>query len=468
VICGAAIHIEEVIHIPQSGSVYYSGLIHFAGDKIPFLVAATELDAHPFRWLRSFLLSKDLGVLYYNPSWTKHVVPIALQFHQPRLVQGLDRYGWDDANHRWVFPSFWVGQQGETREHQTPQPKARYVNIADPPRPQVLSRQDIETLQAEGPATSIAWALAAEIVHNLMSVPFSYETAGIGLVGPGAAAALELGMALGCPTKQLQSLSGNDARFSDRIHDSEMAVGWPLVLTGYRRGNQGWATWLSVQPHNCLIVINRLDSNVGLINGGWHRVEVEPFEQATTEVRDSLTRVLPRFLQYMMERGMKWPPGLAPLAAAFDLLETWFVSEGGQAGIVSQGAGLATGSYQGVSADEFAALLFQLMTEGVAQIEHVGYSEIKMGRRRRKLALTFSPKEKGYLVPQIELNMLLENRNLPALNAATVGRGLVAADALLRETTHPERPGWVIDEEWWNQRLTIWRHNQRAEIRIAK
>ena len=105
-IVNAVLRIDRVLHDPRRHRILYQGRILFKQRVIDFLVPQDVIENTPFRWMRQLLVEEQAGLLRFSRTWQRHALHIALQFHEPQVLSGPDRLGWDPRQDRIVLPRF--------------------------------------------------------------------------------------------------------------------------------------------------------------------------------------------------------------------------------------------------------------------------------------------------------------------------------------------------------------------------
>jgi hypothetical protein len=406
------------------------------------------LERGGFRWLREHLADHGKEFVYANPRWSELALSIAQQFHRPEIVLEPDGYGWDKMSGRWVFPSFMIDRDGQVIAHGSVPLHTGHIPALNLEAPRQLGRQDLCELENEQP-----WAILAAVLYNLLAVRAGYQPAGIAVLGSAADEHVALATAAGCPQSPFRP-GRPSGRYAD-IADAETESGWPVLVSRCRVTERSHLTWLARARHNVMLALPRLSAMTCLVNGNWLCLTAD---NPPPEVAGAVAHALPRFLQWLTVREKR---NYKSLTCLFGELGVWFKSEGGDMDVVAGAASLLT---DGPVVDCFADLVCSLFDDGCLVAGKAGH-----GRAGSKTvpALTHFDERKGLFIPKAGLNRTLRANYAPQLNLAAVSRALFADDILLEETEYGEGPGWLVREEWWEEKLSAWRAGRRNQLKIA-
>lgn len=438
VISTARFRIDEVIRFARSGKVLYRGVVRYRGTDYPFLEKGERLEADVFHWLRGLLIKEGAGVPAFNFWWKSNLLEFALRFHPPRVVEGIDGYGWDEPNARFVFRDFFISQGGDVGHHDLPGPQGRATPCAGlrPPRP--LTSEEVAIL-AEAPP--VCWAIVHSVLFNLLSPTQHRPTHGLGLRGRGAQDGLTVAEALGCGHVQLSHEHRHREERELRTREAEAAHGWPTVVRDFCDG-PGWPSWLERGPHNCLVVMDRLETLTASLTDDWWTMEAdEPFV-VPDPLREALTLVVPSFLHWSASRRLTptlWSERGPEERLAADM-EAWFEEIGGARGAVRSGVALLNTMEP---ADHFAHWVRMLIIE-----------QSNVRRRYQGQYQWFPPIQKligGTWVPKAVLDFYPPGHHRPRPSAETITACLRDRGVLNDECDHDGQPGWLVRDAWWRE-----------------
>jgi hypothetical protein len=463
-ICDAKLRVDEVIHLPGSGRSYGQGYVVYKGEELPFTAELHELETKPFLFMRKLLIEHNKGLLHANQQWQRHGWNIAQQFHPPKLVRGVDHYGWDPVENRWVFPGYFIDNLGNVHEHKLPRPKVRGLPALNLGKPQELLPDQVELLHKwNDPAVPALWSLLTAVLHNLLASPYAYVASGIAVVGDesGRRDCLTLAQALGCPI--MASSASMPAGIAERIQKEEADSAWPVPIEGFKR-SPGWRYWFELKPHNCVLGLDELTAYVGMVNGGWFYLEAANRPAVEPKHLEVAAVMLPSFLQWLAKRRMErtlWSESL-PLNQVIADLSAWFREAGGAVDVAARMNRKLTGEYKGCVTDYFAKLLMKLYEEGAILSRRVGF------KSAQKTSVIFMPERDGLWIPKSGVNVVLGHRNLPGLNIDRVTRALNDENVLLDECDCQGTAGWLVTEAWWNEQQKQWRGGRKTELKLAR
>ena len=180
-ISDAILRIDKLI---TGAEIYYQGRILFKGEEIPFSCSAGELEENPLVWMRTFLLKNNHGVMSFS-KFVDDIISVAVQFHQPETVKGVQRRGWNEDHASFVFDGFAISAKGEVVE-------VPAVSLADCSAPakhltcQPILPDEVEALSRNDHVSALVWSLMTVVSSNLLASAKNSRRSGTILLGRGA------------------------------------------------------------------------------------------------------------------------------------------------------------------------------------------------------------------------------------------------------------------------------------------
>lgn len=450
-ISDAVVRIEQVLH--SARQTRYRGFVRFRGRTYPFCAPAAPLDRHLLAWTRRFLLQAGAGLLTYQATWSRKALALAQQFHPPELVECETQIGWSRPHSRFLFPTFCLTLGGEVERGRVPldiDPTAPAWQLQPPQRLLPSERQVLSERSAE---TGVFWAVAAAVIHNVLSWLLHYPPVPLALDGAGAQAMGRIAAGLlGCQEVRLPARERLE-RALPRLERACAAHHWPVVLVAPRQ-MPGYVrrACLERPPAGGLMPVSPLAAAVAAINGGWHVLTCHQAAGSLRELAPATAKVLPAYLADAGRRHFQLALGrdqvlrdlLADLAA-------WFGRCGGARSAVEAAAALLTSEGEPPLWHHLRRLLVRLYDEGHLSLvreawEPVPRSGLALVQCAAEVPCTAdtAPEHAPIWIPQQPLNRLLARHNVPPLDVPRISRALRSAGLLLAEVPRHRETGWVV------------------------
>jgi hypothetical protein len=177
IVSDAVFHIEKVIYYKKTQRVHYEGHILYREKEYPFFAEKRHFDKDPLGWVHHFLLSENVGVSKYDPSWGKKALLLSQQFYDPELVQGSDHVGYEPKDESFRFPSFNINKDGSITENKHFSDKGMLpAEQFEPPR--VMTPQEFEQVENVS-----MWELVIAALTNITAPTRDIDPSGIGILG---------------------------------------------------------------------------------------------------------------------------------------------------------------------------------------------------------------------------------------------------------------------------------------------
>ncbi len=447
VLCNAIVRIEQVITSAKR-QAYYRGNILFQKKKIPFLEKAETLEKQGFDWLVRYVRNEmGSGVVYYAQGHVRKLHNLAILFHAPEQVSGVERLGWDEDRRAFHFPGFSISSAGVT---ETPG-EMLFTGPTVPGRGLVkpderLPIRALQQLSGQNDECGLLWATAAAVVSNLVSPALLRDPKGILLDGPGAQAIGEaVATQMGCP--ELLYTSGESV--VDMLQTQLNQHQWPVVLRAPANRTLMPGRWLGF-PEAARIIVS-LPSTTAQVLGlrrQWHIIHCPRRLGSLQLTGDSASLLLPHYLQDLC--GRKFTRDEERIGSPLEVLAdmaTWFEEYGGHRSAVVNGKQFLEQSDDATPLHRF---FVRLVAYGVAE-QYIRPARDSCVNVADVLHLEAS--DTIWISQRAVSDFALRNGDLP-LDVLLVTQVLESLGALLSEDFHHGERGWIVNREWWD---TQWR-----------
>ena len=434
-IVDAVLRVDRVLHDPRRRRVLYQGRVLFRGRVIDYLVPQGVLERAPFHWMRQLLVEEQAGLLRFSPLWQRHALHIALQFHEPQILTGPDRLGWDPRQDKFVLPRFSLDLTGKTLPSYLPNLDGYPGAVL--PVPDAISPAEIGFLTQDPQYDHTSfWGFTALMVARVLAPVLAIRRTPAVLWGQAArAAGNALASLTGCEDRKLGSGRQNFSNLE--LDEQDNWVTWlngkegvESRLTGWIAGNPesgGYLTALG-RPAALAASLHARATLLACRDEVWHP---QFSELAPRLVSDYLADAFQRKIQLAPEVTAAWDRQVLEDLARF------VARRGGAAEAVLA----AAADLFGISHEERAAALGELLSscrrsgaievvpEGFVtaapSLEHLPRGRLRISRRAAYQAC--------------------HEFGLPTLEADDVQRILDAAGLLKGE----DDLGWIVPAAWW-------------------
>jgi len=448
-ISDAIIRIERTIYRPRLKTIAYEGYVLFHGNKIPFKASSDDLNNRATKsWLQRFLVANGYPLPRVYAAVDAGLFDIAVAFHPPQTIHGIEGYGWDETNSQFCFPNFAIRYDGSVSNR----PPLAFYNY-DAPMGDLLPPEDLDFASIEvlneSPWT---WAVAACVLHNLIAKYFRWQQVGIGITGEISQTCRAIARAMGCP---VYIYNGRRPELAAYLKRRELAGDWPLFIDGIEFASAPLLEWLRNSEHNCMASTNWYAAHVCATYGGWFTIE-----DAVANIKDgqllASSKIIPAFLKWLMLQKLPRKCQKNSLDFTVDLMTEWFESIGGDQETVLDGSRLVNNSGP---IEAFKEILCSLYDDGHLTLRPENYSGKEVA------ALVYN--DLGHLwISKTGINQAMGKAWMPALNTVKLTTVLTESGELLFEKEFQDRPGWVIWMKSWENWLRRWRSKKRKYLKL--
>jgi len=471
-ISNAALRIEETIYA-SSGRAYFRGIARLKGQDLDFTVRQSDVDRRGLlRATRDYLMHNMKGLLISQAGWSPRSEYIAMQLHEPKLVKGVDRIGWNQDRREFLFPKFWISSRGEVGQDRLPlrlEPEVPADHLREPAR---LTPRDIETLSQDLPEVRMAWSLAASVVHNLLAPVLNCEPIGVLLDGQAAdVTGRRVAQTLGCLEIPIKARSRGHSVL-ETINDECQRHDWPTVLAPTRSRNTVMTSeWLG-EPglKNAILPANWFAVRTIAAHESFHVIRSDGAPGVRQVSPRVLAKIIPRYLQNLCERKI-WIDQVEEnhVNNIIHDMAKWFESEGPAA----SGDTVLAARQMFEPADtvrawqRFVDVVCMLIDEGamaVCESADQLIDGVHGGLIRRP---AIEGERATVWISQTRLNQCLTERQALPFDPYLVFHSLQSGATWVAREEIEGEPGWAVPAEWWDLQLRQWRATREGRMSLV-
>jgi len=454
-ICNAIIRVEQVLTTADHRS-YHRGTIKFHGHVYPFTARADVVEKGLLKWAHDYLRDElQVGVLEYYPSWNTKSFQLAIAFHTPEFIHGVEVVGWDERNRQFNFPQFSICRNGEVTDKYACLFDNERVPAKDIPKPGNFPRKHMESLSDVNDETALFWATAAAVGSNLLAPALRRKPVGLLLDGDGgqsvgAAAASRLGCVSVPAAKGHAPLAGICSQVNQYL--------WPTILCDVNKCGE----WLdSPEAQNIIVALPWAANRVLASRGGWNMIHCDRKLGSMQLSQHAAPYVLPNYLRDIYQRNLLLADDCDDLIInVLDDMAEWFYSVGGNSDAVQAAKSVLVTPATGPPASHFLHLIFRLHRDGKLDYTRASHDDAK----QRQHAIV-SSETRDVPVIWVSQNMLSDAVHKAGglrPDLLLITRSLEELGVLVGESPYKDEQGWLVPEPWFNQELTNWRSKCQA------
>jgi hypothetical protein len=461
----AAVRIDRIIRYRDTGYAFYQGVIKYQGQDIPFTEQAMKMDKAGFRLISQIIERECQRVLACNMHYSKKMVDLAKQFHQPEVVMSPSRFGWDPESASFVLPNFTLRPGGQIETGLTPfrDPEAPGLQLQPPDAiPFALDK-----LSDDNDAMRVFWATTACVAANVLAPALNRPTVGTGLVGTGAAiVGKQTALALGCSEVRIEGRVAHQ-NASELVAESQKHR-WP-IYANLKARSRALITWYGMPEDKNVIlpVRDTLMDPVGLISP-WRFVMQADTQAITRAEVSSAYEIMPYWLKSISERQLQLESDAD--VYVFQVLQdlaAWVGRNGGNAELVRASSALINdlGDMPWELANRFGAFLYKCIAKGMLSIADADFPE---KQERQQMLYRIVEDQRPYMyISRRALQYLLTKHGFPGMNPSQITEALTAAGAFDREVVYNDEVGWLFIEDWWKDQLKQHRAAEHKTLRVV-
>lgn len=161
----AVFSVDTLWHDASTDKYFCEGVIRYADINLDYVCDLDNIKNNAFNWLDSMLRQSQLGVLAYDPLFSKYIWQIALRQSQPQLRALRPVVGWDAEGAILVFPKFAIRNGGDIIEFDQPVISEAVAKTLPMPAPCSLEYLDL-LLEPENVLLRRALCLIAAVILN--------------------------------------------------------------------------------------------------------------------------------------------------------------------------------------------------------------------------------------------------------------------------------------------------------------
>lgn len=430
---------------------YYKGLVRFNDKEYPFTERVEALDAGLFTWTMTFLRDRlGVGVPEFLPGWNGRGLQLAIAFHEPKMVTGVEAIGWDAENLQFHFPKFSLRRDGSVTDEFSCLFDDDKVPGRHIPAPGAIPVKHMAALSEDNEESRIFWGMAAHVASTLMCpvvnrVPTGLLLDGSGAQSVGTSAAQRLG--------SIAEAAPRGAPPADFLYQLVGRHHYPAVVTDMPPG-----PWLELPEARYTITSLPFATNrVLAARGTWNMLSCERKLGSLQFVAAAAANVLPNYLQDVYQRGLligdQHPDFISNV---LDDMADWFRRIGGAADTV-----LAANQHLVLPGTfpawkHFIQLAFHLYADGKLTFTRAEFDD---AARPKSALVEINHQGKPMMwISQDRFSEAVKDAGSLPPDLLLTTKSLTDAGVLLSEPVYREDRGWLVSNEWWNENLKSWRN----------
>lgn len=455
-ISSAIVRIEQLLQT-RAGRNYYRGVILFNGHTVPFTERTDQIKSNLLRWASNYLdMAGHAGMTFVN-AWDAKAINIALLFHTPQVITGVDAVGWDPARSQFNFPKFAIQIGGNVLHDYACLFTDKYIPGRELEPPASLSKREIQQLSEMNDETAICWGTAACVAANILAPAVHFDTRGLVLDGAGAQAlGAAVATALGCPNYDHIEPMGA-ARKIARLGDQIGQHHWPFVLRlGRMPDLTDIESWLASDTARQAILNVSWGAARELGIRGWNVLRQERKLGSLQLAPATLARVLPGYLLNLCRRQLFIDNRTGDYTEDVlrDVAE-WFDGQcGGNGAAVLRALTILETPVNCPAYRHFMDVVFRFITEGVLRLVRKDFDNEIDGNH----VVCTTGDSPTVWVPEKPVVDELERRASVPPTILAVERSLREAGGLISQCTYGDKRGWLVSEPWWSSEYLLWRN----------
>ncbi len=451
-ISNAVVHLEHTLITADKRS-YYRGVIKFNGAAYPFTEKTTTLKSGMLSWAQAHLRDHArAGVSEFYPSWDKKSLQLAIKFHAPKQMDGVDVIGWDKANRQFNFPKFAIQAGGVVTTDFACLFDNETLPAQDLPAPGMIPRTHVAALAEHNDETQIFWAVAACVAANVIASAVNRNQtpillSGSGAHGIGGSAAVRLG----CQTLRLAERTPR-SQPQTRLPDRGVC-GWSSLVDGVLDIAQ-FGMIDQEEAKNCIFNLNAMAGKVVALRGRANLITHNRQLGSLQLLHHAALFVIPNYIQDLYKRNIFLPGELPDLAA--DVLHDmadWFSQLGGDRTAVEAANLILSTPHSKPASDYFCELAFRLFEDGELSHKHASFEALDTSTA---IVLIDEP-EKRVWISQDRFSDAVKSAGGIAPDLLLITKSLAEQEILVSEPSLKQKHGWLVRASWWNLKLQTWR-----------
>jgi hypothetical protein len=163
------VKIIKVIRSDNNKLIQYYGEINYKNQRIPFIENKTKFDKNPFKWVQDYILSKNIGLVNFNPKWQKQAINIITKLYTPEIITNSFILGWDSNTKQFKFPNFIINADGSVVDNITKDNFKKFKYFNNIQKPGNLTPAELSALKENPKEASRFWTLAFLLAYNLLA-----------------------------------------------------------------------------------------------------------------------------------------------------------------------------------------------------------------------------------------------------------------------------------------------------------
>lgn len=452
-ISNAIVRVDHVLTTKrgETSRSYYRGVIRFNGQQYPFTEMTATLDRGMLAWAQGFLRDNVCaGMMEFHPAWNRRSLNLAITFHKPKMVSGVEAIGWDNEHLQFNFPHFSILRDGGLTDEfaclfdhdRTP---GRNV-----PQPGAIPTKHIKALSEENDETLVFWGVAAHVITTIVCPAINRIPTGLILDGPGA-------KSVGAATATHMGVISGKVQY----HEPDPLLGLRQCL-----GKHGYpvivesdhpSSWLELpETRRMIVMLDWATNRVLAARGKWNLIRMDRKLGSMQLLSQAAAAVLPNYLQDLYRRGLILSDShndliLNVLADVAD----WFRRTGGNPDVVLRAKSIM--ELPGLVApwQHFLQLVYQLHADGRLTFNRADFDSLK--KPKSDLVEVTQDGRTLMWVSQDRFSDAVKQVGSLPPDLLVITESLKSEGILLAEPDYREDRGWLVDGKWWQDQLSLWR-----------
>lgn len=460
-ISSCIVRIEQLLKA-RSGRNYYRGVILFRGAEVPFTEKTETIKNGLLEWAQGYLENAGYAGMHYLNAWSKRALNLAMMFHTPQAVTGVDVVGWDVDRSQFNFPDFAIRVGGEVLDDYA----CLYTDQMVPGRnlspPAPLTRKEVKLLSERNEETSIFWAVTAHVLANVLAPAMHCKTRGLVLDGPGAqslgtASAIQLGCA---EYGDLLTSRAEPARRASQIQSLVGQHNWPYILSLPKHPDlAGVESWLlHDSANNSILSLSPAAARVLGIRG-WNVIRQERKLGTIHAIASAARHVLPAYLAELCSRRLYINHSTnSHTENVLRDLAHWFGEryDGDQLAVLD-GADLFDLGETTPPYVHFLDAVFQFIAT-----KRLGHNRKGFETNPGQDVVYEDGDNPVVWIPEQRVVQRIEEEASLTPNLIAVTQSLEDAGGLVSRCSYADKPGWLIADSWWSQERAKWQSRKRT------
>lgn len=441
VICDAIMRITNVISHPTKRKRFYEGFIRFKGEEIKFFEEDKIMENGTGNWMKKTLLDNQAGLLNYSRNWSEQLLHIAIQLSTPKMTKLIDRFGWNEEQAAFVFPTFSVsGTTGEVLDNQF------LIKLKYGPGLRLKSLEpvpsDFASLTQVTDELKIFWATFASIVSSALVSSQKRPATNIALVGHGAqVVGGTASRYCGSEEYLLPAKTGGHgglsvSEFLANTHTAVSQHDWPILVAKSKplRG-EALSSWLEDERcAGCIFKLTRPQALACQLVGDWIAIEQHKYLTLPAELSEPAQKTVAAYLSRLGKNRLILESGEIGPKYLLDDIAKWVKESGGERKVIDAAKSLISTSRGTPKAQLFLELIAVLIEE----------EKIRIKPTKADDTTVYRLKDNSVFLPMETFYDALSTCQAPAVDDHTITKAFTEINKDLKVSMIDRIRGWIL------------------------